>query len=265
MKAREIIQILESWYPAKMAESWDNVGLLTGRGNREIKKIYVALDVTDDVLEEAIKLKADMILTHHPLIFSPLRHIQSEDFIGERVLTLIENRIVYYAMHTNYDVCRMGELSGEYLDLQNQRALEESKEQIDLKERGYPQGIGCIGTFQETKSLSQTAQLVKERFSLDAVRVYGDLDKEIKKVAICPGSGKDYIDVALEQAADVYITGDIGHHQGIDAVARELAIIDAGHYGLEHIFIQDVKERLEQVIKEVEIISAPIRHPFMTL
>ena len=90
-----------------------------------------------------------------------------------------------------------------------------------------------------------------------------ELSEKVKRIAICPGSGKSVIQAALDKNADVLITGDIGHHEGIDAVAQGLAIIDGGHYGIEHIFIEDMRQYLEKHLSEVEIVAAPISHPFL--
>ena len=95
------------------------------------------------------------------------------------------------------------------------------------------------------------------------LKVFGNLKQNVHRVAICPGSGKSDIDQAIAAGADVYVTGDIGHHEGIDAVAQGLAIIDGGHYGIEHIFIEDMRQYLEKNLKDVEVIAAPIIHPFL--
>ena len=255
MLCREIINKLEELYPKNAAFDWDNVGLLVGREQKEVKNIYVALDLTEEVLEKAIEEKADMIVTHHPMIFSPLRTITDMDFVGRRVVKLLQNDISYFAMHTNYDVMRMADLSADILGLQKQKVLDRTSVQEEL-------GIGKIGEFMQEMTLKQCAELVKEKFHLDAVQVFGKEDKVIRKLAVCAGSGKSVISVAIDKGADVLITGDIGHHEGIDAVERNLAIIDAGHYGLEHIFIKDVAETLTEVFPELSVKQTEIVFPF---
>ena len=101
MKCKEILKKIEENYPLERAESWDNPGLLVGNQEQEVKKIFLALDVTDETLEAAVQTEADLMITHHPLIFSGMKKITTEDFIGRRVIKLIENQISYYAMHTN--------------------------------------------------------------------------------------------------------------------------------------------------------------------
>ena len=102
-------------------------------------------------------------------------------------------------------------------------------------------------------------------FSLDNVKVFGNLEENVKRIAICPGSGKSVIKTALSKNADVLVTGDIGHHDGIDAVAQGLAIIDAGHYGIEHIFIKDMEEYLKRNLDGVEVVTEEICHPFVVV
>ena len=128
MKCREIIENIEKSYSRNYALEWDNVGLLAGSHEKEVRRIYVALDATDEVIEAAKAADADLLVTHHPMIFSPVSRITDEDFIGRRLLRLIQGNIAYYAMHTNYDVLRMSELSGEYLGLSDARILEVTSE-----------------------------------------------------------------------------------------------------------------------------------------
>ena len=111
MICREIIEQIEDVYDKKYALDWDNVGLLVGRDDKEVKKIYLALDPTEEVIEEAAAMQADMLITHHPLIFGSIKCVNNLDFEGRRVLKLAQNDISYYAMHTNYDVKGMADLS----------------------------------------------------------------------------------------------------------------------------------------------------------
>jgi len=255
MLCRDIISVIETTYPKHAALEWDNVGLLVGRAEKAVKKIYVALDATDEVIDAAISQGADMIITHHPMIFSPLKQITDENYVGSRVVKLLQHDISYYAMHTNYDVLRMAELSSVFLGLKDADVLEITNEEKN-------EGIGRVGYLSEEMSLRECCELVKEKFNLKAVKVFGDMDKKVKRIAISPGSGKHMSEMAIEKGAEVFVTGEIDHHEGIDSVEQGLMIIDAGHYGLEHIFIQDIVEYLETHFVELEIMKAPITHPF---
>ena len=255
MLCRDIMKVIEATYPKHAALEWDNVGLLVGRTEKEVKKIYVALDATDEVIEQAVAANADMLITHHPLLFSPLKKITDEDFIGSRVVKLLQHDISYYAMHTNYDVLGMAELSGAILGLNEMNVLEVTND--DTKE-----GIGRVGMLKSEISLQECCELVKERFQLETVKVFGNLNEKIQRIAISPGSGKHMSDFAIDAGAQVLVTGDIDHHEGIDAVERGLFIIDAGHYGLEHIFIKDVAEFVKEKFFDVWVVTAKNKNPF---
>lgn len=258
MLCRDIMKVIEATYPKHAALEGDNVGLLVGRTEKEVKKIYVALDATDEVIEQAVAANADMLITHHPLLFSPLKKITDEHFIGGRVVKLLQHDISYYAMHTNYDVCGMADISAAILGL-------DGAETLEVTDKESMEGIGKVGDFSGPMSLQSCGEFIKEKFQLDSVKVFGDLSSTVQRVAICPGSGKGMTELALEKNADVLVTGDIGHHEGIDAVAQGLAIIDAGHYGLEHIFIEDMANYLRKNIEGIVVETHEITHPFQVI
>ncbi len=259
MLCRDVIDIIEKDYSGKYAMEWDNVGLLAGRDNKEVQCIYIALDATDEVIDAAIQREADLLVTHHPLIFSGLKRVSNQDFIGNRLIRLIQHDISCYAMHTNYDVCRMAELSARKMGFTEPEVLKITHEGDTVM------GIGKIADLESEITVEQCAQRVKEVFGLKNVRVYGAPVKKVKRAAICPGSGKSATGEAIKKGADVLITGDIGHHEGIDSVAQGLSIIDAGHYGVEHIFVEDMKQYFEENVKGVEVFTAPAAHPFCTI
>lgn len=249
MLCSDLIRVIETTYPCEKAMEWDNVGLLVGRCQKDIQKVYVALDATDKVIEQAIQWGADMLITHHPILFSPIKQVTDDELVGRRILQLVQKDICYYAMHTNYDVLRMADLSSDILGLEINGALDEN-------------GIGRVGNLENPMTVLECCELVKERFQLESVKVYGDLQQEISCVAISPGSGKHMSELAMEKGAGVFITAEIDHHEGLDANAEGMAIIDAGHYGLEHIFIQDMVEYFGQNFKQIEVLGAEISHPF---
>lgn len=255
MLCSELIAALEQSYPKHVAMNWDNVGLLVGRYDKEIHKVLVTLDVTDEIIERAIKEEADMIISHHPLIFSALKQITSATLDGRRILSLAANDICCYAAHTNYDVLRMADLAKERLKLTQTVPLE------DCEMEG--KGIGMVGFLPSEMTLKECAGYVKDAFALPSVKVFGDADARIRSAAICPGSGKGMAKFALEKGAQVLITGDIDHHSGLDAVAENLMIIDAGHYGLEYIFIDDMAEMLASL--GVKVAKAEVVFPFCNL
>lgn len=259
MLCKDIILKIEESFPRDYALDWDNVGLIAGRNNKEVQRIYIALDATDAVVDEAVRIKADLLLTHHPLLFAPVKQITDDNFITARLLKLIQNDIACYAMHTNYDVLRMTEIAERRLGLTDTEVLEITTQETEIR------GIGAIAELDESVRTDTYCAKVKQAFGLETVQLFGDPKKEIRRVAICPGSGKSVIGCAVQKKADVLITGDIGHHEGIDAVAQGVNIIDAGHYGMEHIFIEDMSRCLKKMLPDVEVKEAPESFPFIIL
>lgn len=262
MTANELIQIFEAYYPTSKAESWDNPGLQVGRRSKEVKKIFIALDATDEIIEEAKNWGADMLLTHHPLMISGIKKINTDSMTGKKIVEMIQSDMCHYAMHTNYDVCEMAQEAGKRMKLQKTEILEITG--IDEK-TGKPEGFGRVGEVVRPVTLEEYAKIVKSVFKLDNVKVFGNPDQMIERAAISPGSGKSMIAPALKARVQVLVTGDIGHHDGIDAVDQGLAIIDAGHYGLEHIFIEQMKTFLETHVKHVEVKNAEYKNPFQVI
>lgn len=260
MKCKEVINCLEKIAPCCFAEKWDNVGLIAGREDKEINKILIALDPTSEVIEEAVSWGADLLITHHPLIFSGIKSVTTNDFIGKRVFHLIYNDICYYAMHTNFDVMGMADAVADELKLEKSQVLD-----VTFQDEISKEGIGRLGELSRTMSLEECARFVKERCKLSSVKVFGDPEKLIDVVALIPGSGKSYIDMAISKGAQVIITGDIDHHNGLDAVERGLAVIDAGHYGLEKIFVAYMEEVCKRELTDIQIKRAIEKEPYWTV
>ncbi len=264
MTVKDIIDKLEEIAPNCYAESWDNPGLLVGRSDREVDCVYIALDATETVIDQAIACKAQMIITHHPMIFSALKQINDKDFISRRVLTMIENGISYFAMHTNFDVSKMAELCSKRLDLTHVEVLDETIAPNTFGNESAL-GIGSVGEFQEKQTLQDLARKVKDVFDIPSVKIFGDMDKAVSKVGICPGSGKHMAGAALAKGCECLITGDIDHHEGIDANSNGLMIIDAGHHGLEHIFVEYIADYLGAHLDNVRIHYEKNVSPFQVI
>ena len=256
IKCQELIEKMEERYPRIYACDWDNVGLLAGDREQEIKSVYIALDATDGVIDRALLAGADLLLTHHPMIFGSIKSVTTDDYVGERLIRLIRGNVSYYAMHTNYDVMGMAELASSFLDLTDTFVLEEVFD---------GEGIGRVGSLPFSMTLEECAGLVKERFHLPNVKVFGELKKMVRIAALSPGAGKSMAKPALLAGADVLITGDIDHHTGIDMEDCGMAIIDAGHYGIEQIFIADLKEFVELNFPELAVYTEAVRQPFLVV
>lgn len=264
MKTSNLIEILENISPAKRAAKWDNPGLLVG-GDKDVRKVVLAVDASDYVIDTAINQGADMIITHHPLIFGGIKNVTDSDFIGRRVLKLAANGISLYAMHTNFDVTHLSIAAGVRLGIEKEGILGKTGT-INLSDGSEDEiGYGLYGRIENADTVAKVAALTKEVFNIKQVRVFGNLQKKVNKVAVFPGSGKSALDEAAEAGVDVIITGDIDHHAGTDAVAKGLCVIDAGHYGIEKIFPGILGGWLKDSGLELDIIQISDDEPFVTV
>ena len=235
MKAGELILQLEQLAPPRMALSWDNPGLICGRHEKEIRKIMIALDATEETVERAAEEGCDLILTHHPMIFRAISKVNDETPLGRKLLRLIRADICCYAMHTNFDAAPgcMADIVCERMGMKKEAPLEPAREDDGTV---ADHGIGFIGSLEQPLSCASLTALLRERFGLNGA-VYYDSGKMISRAAVCPGSGHGMLEAAVRAKADVLITGDMGHHDGIDALDAGISLIDAGHFGLEHVFV----------------------------
>lgn len=246
MTVNDIAEKLNMLYPLKYAEQWDNSGLLIGFGQREVHKVLITLEVDVKTADYAVEQGVDMIISHHPLIFSGMKQILDSDCVGKRVIKLIQNNISLYVMHTNYDALYMARDAAKRVGILEGEVL--VNEQDDY-------GIGIVGELEETVSVKELCEKLKTVFELEHVGVYGELDAKVSRAAIVPGSGKEFYTDAISHNAQVLITGDVSHHFGVDAIASDFTVIDAGHFGLEHIFIETVAEKLGKELTGVNVIK----------
>ena len=252
----ELAVELEKLAPLSYACSWDNPGLITGRRDKEIRRIAIALDATEPVIEGAVKAGADLLLTHHPMIFKAVSKINDDNSLGRRLMELIRADMCCYAMHTNFDSAPgcMADIVARMMGIEKEGPLEP----VEGFE-GESFGIGFVGELKEPLYPNVLADRIKESFNLPFVLYYaGDgtdvpdperrlpYSRKIKRVAVCPGSGRGMAEAALKKGAEAFITGDMGHHDGLDAVSEGMALIDAGHYGLERVFVPFMAEYIRK-------------------
>lgn len=257
MRCGDILEKLEELSPSSYALSWDNVGLLVGRKDKEIHKVCIAVDATSEVIDEAVRMKADLLLTHHPMIFHGQKRVCLDDYIGKRIIKLIQNDMCMIALHTNFDVMGMADAAADELNLKGREVLE-----VTSSQEGIHEGIGRYGRLPQIMTLRECAEYVKKVFHLPQVMVYGDLLQDVEKMAVLPGAGKDEVENALFVGADVYLTGDVSHHAGIDAVEKGINVIDAGHFGIEQIFMPYMKDYFGREMREVEVELAKQELPY---
>ena len=241
MKVKDIISVIEEFAPLSVQESWDNSGLCVGSPDDDVTSVLLGLDCTPALVDEAVAFGADMIVTHHPLIFKGVRKISPEDQTGEAIIKAIRAGISIYAAHTSADKVLAG-VSGamaERLGLKNVRILDED---------GDCTGLGTVGEFEVPMTSEEAVAFVKERFGLKVLKASKPVDGKIERVAMCGGSGGSLIGEAMKSGAQLYISGDISYHNFF--TGPHFMIMDIGHY--------------ESEIEIVDILFSLIRKKFPT-
>ena len=230
-QADDIARTLEAWADLNFAESYDNSGLHVGRQDRTVACALVALDLTPAVIREAEQIGADMIVTHHPLLFKAPKRILSSDMQGHLILELARLDITLYCIHTNLD----NVAGGVSFDLARRLGLTDVVF-LEPKE-GDTYGLGAVGRLSASVQLETFLQSLTQCLNLPALRYTGDLQAAVETVAVCGGSGSSLIGAALDAGADAYVTADITYHHYFDVLDRDgnprMALIDPGHYESE--------------------------------
>lgn len=241
VECSKIIDYMNELAPEYLAEDWDNVGLLVGNKYSTVKKVLVALDCINSVIDEAIQIGANLIVTHHPLIFKSIKKINSDTLNG-RIYKLIQNNINLYSAHTNFDITEGGtnDILANKLGLKNIEIL-------DITNEGSKQyGIGRIGVLDKDITFLEYAKSIKQILNLPSMNIIGDINKKIKKVALCTGSGSEYLVKAYDKCADLYISGDVKFHDAQKAQELGICWIDATHYASENIAMPILAQYLQK-------------------
>jgi dinuclear metal center YbgI/SA1388 family protein len=347
MTIADIERFFEEWTPRWTAWERDNVGLQVGDRSKPVRKILVALDVSDEVIAEALAKRVDLVVSHHPLLFRPPSSITTSDTVGKRVLSLAENRVALYSAHTNLDFARDGVSFSlaKALGLTNVRFLSPLKDSLvklavfvpeehvqrvadsmaeagggiignysscsfrikgtgtfrgtegakpflgkaqqletvnevrlemvlpraklqavtaamkavhpyeevaydiyRLENRNPNFGMGAIGELSKRVSLGSFLSKMKKLLNAEAVRYAGNLRQNVRRVAVCGGSGSDLLDEAMAAGADVFVTADVRYHTFQDAKGR-IALVDAGHWETEHVVLPSIEGRLRDLMR----------------
>jgi GTP cyclohydrolase I len=247
---RDIVDFIEEMAPERLAEDWDNTGLLLGSRSSEIKSVMLCLDITEKVAAEAVKKQVNMIVSHHPLIFKGMKRILPGEGKGAAIYSLIKRDICVLSAHTNLDVAMGGvnDCLAQALRLHNLRPLKNDRE---LEGKEY--GLGRKGTLETPLTLDDLVQHTKQSLHVNHVRVIGHVDKLIQEVGVFCGSFDDDLISIRNAGVDVLITGDIKYHTAQDAVEMGLCLIDAGHYNTEIVMLPQLKALLKERFPEIEI------------
>lgn len=249
-KVKDIIKEMEIIAPPFLKENYDNVGLMVGDNEKEVKKILLALDCTKDVVKEAKENNVDLIITHHPLIFRKPSRIVKDDLQGWKIIQLIKNDISLYSSHTNLDSVKGGinEEITKMLGFDNSKLIE------PCTIKGFEDsGIGRIVKLENEIEINELILLVKEKLQISNLRVAVG-NSYVNTIAIINGSGQDFFNQALSKGADCIITGDTSYHFVSDYKEMGVTILDAGHFGTEWIVFKNVMKRLENKFNKIEFI-----------
>lgn len=253
---KDIAKKLEQLAPLHYQESYDNSGLQVGDAETEVKGVLLSIDCTEAVLDEAKAKGCNLVVTHHPLIFRGLKRLTGQNHVERCVLKAIKNDIAIYACHTNLDKMANGvsHKLAEKLGLKNPQPLDGDENA----------GLGCIGELEATENAATFLQRVKQTLGLGCIRHTALPEEGVKKVAVCGGAGQEFLGLAADKGADIYLTADIKYHEFFDADGR-IALADIGHYESEQftkeIFFDAIYEKNSNfAIQYSEIKTNPINY-----
>ncbi len=244
-KIKEIYDFINEIAPFDTALSFDNVGLLVGDYDIEVSKVLLALDITKSVCEEAKNFGANLIISHHPVIFQPIKNIPFDSVIA----ILIKNSISTICAHTNLDIAQNG------VNFQLAKKLGLSNLSGLAFEENNP--IGLVGEAKNEMSAKEFALFVKEKLECKGIR-YTQTGNKIKKVAICSGSGGSFIENAKEKSANAFVVGEIKHSDILKANEFDISIVDTGHYKSENVIIDPLKDMLSEKFPNIQFFTSEI-------
>lgn len=237
MKIEQIIDIMENIAPMRLMMDFDNSGLQFGYKGKEVGRVLLALDCTDAVLDEAVQAGADMIITHHPLIFHPIKRIDDSSRVGSLLMRLVREDIALYSAHTNLDI-----VDGGICDQLAELFGLEDITKVDVDERG--EGYARVGNIKPMP-LGELAMLAKQKLRARYVRHTGDAGRVVSRVCVASGSGSSCFEKAAAIGAECVITGDVKYDPALDYPAIGMDIIDAGHFATEIIAMPELFKRLQ--------------------
>lgn len=245
VKIIELLDVLNGIAPFHLAESWDNVGLLIGDPERESRSVLLGLDPTLSLLEEAVNRGADTLITHHPCIFHPLPFVHTSTPGGAFLERALTEKINVIACHTNFDSAASG-VSDALANLLGLELLTPLRPVSSMEDKR--QGLGRIGEYQEPVIFESFINTVFTALDIESVLIAGEPPKEVKRVALCGGSGSDFTEDAFKQEADVYISAEIKHSTARWAEEVGFCVIDGTHYATERPALALLGEKLKDQI-----------------
>lgn len=242
MKVRDVARIIEGFAPLQEAADWDNTGLCIGSPEAEVRGVLVGFDCTPELIAEAVERGANMVVTHHPLIFRGIKRISPDTFLGSVITEAIKHDIAVYSAHTNADKATEGvnALMAARLALTGCVPLSDD-------------GFGLVGNLPRPMGCEEFIAYVKRQFSLKAMRTSKPIDIPIERVAVCSGSGGSLVSDALASGAQAYICGDLTYHQFF--AEKDFILLDIGHFESEI----DIVDKLFSLLREKNSTFAVLR------
>lgn len=236
MKIKDVIKFLEERFPLSLQEDWDNSGLQIGNIENDLTNIMISLDLDEQTIQKAKEKSCNLIINHHPFLFSSIKSIDLNKGNGKIIKELIKNDITVFAMHTNLDIGKGGvnDNLAKLLELRDISNLDTNNEN-PMARFGYTDEITAY----------DFSKFVKEKLNCKGLILYGDKNKKIKKVAICGGAGSDFINDAIKKGCDLIVTSDVKYHEAIDN-CKKINIVDPGHFASENHIIYMIKDLLEK-------------------
>lgn len=250
MKAGDVCAFMESFAPKALAEDWDNTGFLVGDRAQACSRVMTCLTITPETVQEAVRLGADMIISHHPTPFRPLKELTSETTVGRLLRTLVKNDIALYCPHTSFDSAPQGinQQLAEGLGLREIAPFAPNPE--------CGGGTGRMGVFREEKSLRAFLESVKALLGLSFVQYVGDLERPVRRVGIGCGAAGEFLRWALRFNCDVFLTGETNFHTCLEAKAQGIALVLATHFAGEKYACDRLADVLRENLPELEYVWA---------
>ena len=257
MKIREIINQLETFAPLALQESFDNAGVqISSDKNEEVRGVLLALDVTEKVIEEAKEKKCNLIISHHPLIFSARKKITNDDYVGRCILEAVRSGITVYAAHTNLDNARGGVnyKMAEKMGLLNLEFLAS----LTPKDATVDGGSGVIGELRETMTRDSFIDMLRCEFGAECARYNDAENNAIKRVALCGGAGAFLIPEAVRKNADAFVTGEIGYHHFF-GLEKDILLVELGHYETEQYTLDIIEDIVKTADEQTRVLRTEQR------
>ena len=242
----EIAGFLESRVPSTLKMDFDNVGLLAGFPDREVTRVLIVLDITLEAVEEAVSMGAELIVSHHPVIFTPMRRILDTDPEGLRIIRLLQENLSAICLHTNLDRLEGGVNTALINALGGV-----DEEMLDM---------GCVCTLSEPTTLEGFLAQTRDALSAPDIRFY-DAGRIVERLAVCGGAGGDILYEAARLGCDTVLTGEIKHHQWIDGRQMGLNLIEAGHFATENVVTPVLAEMLRSGYPDLDVCLSRLQGP----